>query len=204
MMTAADVVRVLDVLGEAGIVVWLDGGWGVDALVGEETREHHDLDTVVSAEHLDRAVTSLAALGYEIAEDFRPTRMVLAVSDGRRIDFHPVVFDEDGSAGRRRRAECGDAVYPADGFAGNGSVGGRSVACLTPLLLVRHHLGYEPQEKDRHNVALRALRHSAPAGLPLTRLALLPSCYWFLLLATAIWGYQQIPSLLPLTPRCLR
>ena len=64
MMTGADGVRVLDALAEAATTVWLDGGWGVDALLGEETREHDDLDMVVSAEHLNRAATSLAALGY--------------------------------------------------------------------------------------------------------------------------------------------
>ncbi|HSP55104.1 MAG TPA: hypothetical protein VLS25_05900 [Dehalococcoidia bacterium] len=64
MMTAGDVVRVLDALAEAGTTVWLDGGWGVDALLGEETREHDDLDLVVSAEHLNRAASEVAAVGY--------------------------------------------------------------------------------------------------------------------------------------------
>jgi lincosamide nucleotidyltransferase A/C/D/E len=163
MMTAADVVRVLDALTEAGITVWLDGGWGVDALVGDETREHYDLDMVVSAEHLDLTLTSLAALGYQIAEDLRPTRLVLAASDGRRIDFHPVVFEQNGSARQIGAGpHGGDAVYPAAGFAGNGSVAGRSVACLTPSLLILHHLGYPPAEKDRHNVRLLCERFEIP------------------------------------------
>jgi lincosamide nucleotidyltransferase A/C/D/E len=38
-MTAADVVEILGWLGAASVDVWLlDGGWGVDALVGEQTR----------------------------------------------------------------------------------------------------------------------------------------------------------------------
>jgi lincosamide nucleotidyltransferase A/C/D/E len=163
MMTASDVVCVLDALSKAGITVWLDGGWGVDALLGEETRKHDDLDMVVSAEHLDRALTSLAALGYEIVEDLRPTRLVLAAGDGRRIDFHPVVFDEDGIARQVGAGpNGGDAVYPAAGFTGNGSVAGRSVACLTPKLLVLHHLGYPPAAKDRHNVRLLCERFGIP------------------------------------------
>ena len=163
MITAADVIRVLDALSKAGITVWLDGGWGVDALLGEETREHADLDMVVSAEHLDRALTSLAALGYEIVEDLRPTRVVLAAGDGRRIDFHPVIFDPDGSARQIGAGpNGGDAVYPAAGFAGNGSIGGHSVACLTPRLLVLHHLGYTPTAKDRHNVRLLCERFGIP------------------------------------------
>jgi lincosamide nucleotidyltransferase A/C/D/E len=163
MMTAAEVIRVLDALAEARITVWLDGGWGVDALVGEETREHDDLDMVVSAEHLDRALALLALLGFRIAEDLRPTRLVLAAGDGRRIDFHPVVFAQDGSARQIGAGpNGGDAVYPAAGFAGDGSVGGRSVPCLTPRLLVIHHLGYEPEPKDRHNVRLLCERFDIP------------------------------------------
>ena len=163
MMTAADVVRVTDALADAGIAVWLDGGWGADALVGEETREHDDLDMVVAAESLDEALTSLAALGFEVVEDRLPTRLVLAAGDGRRIDFHPVTFDEDGSARQIGAGpNGGDAVYPADGFAGNGSIGGRSVACLTPGLLVLHHLGYQPGDKDRHNVRLLCERFGLP------------------------------------------
>jgi hypothetical protein len=30
-----------------GLVVWLDGGWGIDALLGRETRTHADLDLVI-------------------------------------------------------------------------------------------------------------------------------------------------------------
>ena len=34
MMTATDVVEVLDRLDAASLEAWLDGGWGVDALLG--------------------------------------------------------------------------------------------------------------------------------------------------------------------------
>jgi hypothetical protein len=39
-----EVVDVLERLDRAGVPVWLDGGWGVDALVGRQTRAHRDLD----------------------------------------------------------------------------------------------------------------------------------------------------------------
>jgi lincosamide nucleotidyltransferase A/C/D/E len=48
MMSAADVEYCLDVWERAGITVWLDGGWGVDALVGRPTREHDDLDIAIA------------------------------------------------------------------------------------------------------------------------------------------------------------
>ena len=48
-MSAADVVEVLDVLEAADVAVFLDGGWGVDALIGAQ-REHDDLDVHLSLE----------------------------------------------------------------------------------------------------------------------------------------------------------
>ncbi|WP_232519770.1 nucleotidyltransferase domain-containing protein [Actinosynnema pretiosum] len=43
----ADVLAVLDLAEAAGARLWIDGGWGVDALLGERTRRHGDLDVVV-------------------------------------------------------------------------------------------------------------------------------------------------------------
>ena len=40
----------LDLFDELDITVWIDGGWGVDALLGEWTREHQDLDIMISWE----------------------------------------------------------------------------------------------------------------------------------------------------------
>ena len=41
------VLAVLDEIEALGVRAWVDGGWGVDALLAEETREHDDLDLVV-------------------------------------------------------------------------------------------------------------------------------------------------------------
>ncbi len=65
-MTADDVVEVLNTLEDAGIDVWLDGGWAVDALVGEQTRDHDDLDLVARSEDAERAISVLEPCGYGI------------------------------------------------------------------------------------------------------------------------------------------
>ena len=44
---AGDVLRIVDLLGDRGIDAWLDGGWGVGALLGEQMRPHKDVDIVV-------------------------------------------------------------------------------------------------------------------------------------------------------------
>lgn len=162
-MTGAEVLAVVDRLKEAGIEIWLDGGWAVDALVGRETRPHTDLDAVIELDNASAIVDLLAPLGFAVAFDERPTRFVLADSSGRRIDFHPIVFDETG-AGRQIGAgpNGGDAIYPAGGLTVEGEIAGRKVPCLTPELLLRHHTGYEPQDKDRHNVRLLRERFRLP------------------------------------------
>jgi lincosamide nucleotidyltransferase A/C/D/E len=165
-MTGPEVVRILNCLEETDISIWLDGGWGVDALLGEQTRAHSDLDAVVELDRADEIIARLGGLGFRLRFDERPTRFVVEDGEGGRIDFHPIIFDDERN-GRQIGAgpNGGDAIYPAAGLAGEGWVAGRRVACLTPELLLRHHTGYEPQEKDRHNVRLLCERF----GLALPR-----------------------------------
>src|SRR5436309_4366094 len=42
-----DVIEILDALAAAGVRAWLVGGWGIDALVGTQTRDHEDVDVCV-------------------------------------------------------------------------------------------------------------------------------------------------------------
>ena len=41
-MRAEDVVELYALLLEQGVQVWVDGGWGIDALLTEQTRPHKD------------------------------------------------------------------------------------------------------------------------------------------------------------------
>ena len=157
MMTAVDVLQILERLREAGIGVWLDGGWGVDALVGEQTRPHDDLDVVISLGDAPAAIAALAALGFAIADDERPTRFVARDSRDRRVDFHTVVFDEEGG-GTQQLQDGSSWRYPPEGFAGLGRIEGRPVACLTAAVQVLCHIGYDPDDTDRHDMQLLADR----------------------------------------------
>jgi lincosamide nucleotidyltransferase A/C/D/E len=165
-MKASDVVAVLDCLDRERIAVWIDGGWGIDALVGHETRGHEDLDLVIEQGDLPRAQTALAELGFAhdpSIEPGLPARLALATADDRRVDLHPVVFDDRGD-GWQPLGDGAWGAYPADGLSATGEVAGRSVRCLTPQLQLRHHLGYPPDENDRHD--LRALAERFNIGLP--------------------------------------
>jgi lincosamide nucleotidyltransferase A/C/D/E len=156
-MRAEDVLAALDRLAPVGIVVWLDGGWGVDALLEELTRAHSDLDLVIAYADVAPACEALAPLGYAIAEHALPVRMVLRDGAGRQIDFHPVTFDAEGG-GVQQLPGGASFRYPAEGFQGAGRVGGRTVRCLTPEVQALCHQGYKPDEDDRHDMRLLAER----------------------------------------------
>src|SRR5436189_4743318 len=94
-MTSIDVIDLYTTLANLGIEMWVDGGWGVDALLGEQTRPHHDLDFAVREQDVPR----LGAIQPEFREidlHQRPSAYVLRDAQGRELDFHPLVFDEHG------------------------------------------------------------------------------------------------------------
>jgi lincosamide nucleotidyltransferase A/C/D/E len=72
-ISAEQMLAVLDALEGAGCWVSLEGGWGVDALVGHETRPHRDLDVDVDAAQETVALAALARLGYQALLGWRGT-----------------------------------------------------------------------------------------------------------------------------------
>ena len=151
-MTERDALNVIDVLTNGGAEIWIAGGWAVDAVVGETTRPHRDLDLAIRSEHLETAIAGLGQLGYARTLDLLPVRLVMEAPGGRCVDLHPVTFDAAGF-GRQVGDEGRVYEYPTEGF-GTGRIGGRTVPCLTADQLVRFHLGYEPLDHDRHEMAL--------------------------------------------------
>lgn len=150
MTTTSDAVHeILDVLAAAGIPAWIGGGWGIDALLGHQTRDHADLDiTVVGGRE---AIDALTAASFEVVTDWWPGRVAMRRRDGAEVDVHPIEFQSDGSAIQTTR-EGGQYVYPADGFT-TGVVAGREDPCITAALQVEFHSGYAPQAKDTADLA---------------------------------------------------
>lgn len=64
---AREVRRVVSGLAGLGIASWVAGGWGIDALIGAQTRYHGDLDLVVAdvVGEEERIKNALAGLGYD-------------------------------------------------------------------------------------------------------------------------------------------
>lgn len=158
MISADDVVSLANAFDAAGIRYWIGGGWGVDALLGTQTRDHDDLDISVPADQETLVVTTLEALGFTVSTDWRPVRVALRDGGGREVDVHPIRFRTDGSAWLPSM-DGGRFEYPADCFTA-GVIAGRDVPCLSASQQVAFHRGYELQAKDRAD--LQAL---ATAGL---------------------------------------
>jgi lincosamide nucleotidyltransferase A/C/D/E len=154
-MLAEEVVDLVDCLEGVGVDLWLDGGWGVDALLETQTRAHDDLDLVVPLDQVPRVRAALAERGYLLVGGGGPMSFEMTDDAGRQVDVHPVVFDERGD-GIYQLREGGAWAYPADGFRAVGSVLGRRVRCLTPEVQLLCHAGYDLDDDDVRDVeALR-------------------------------------------------
>ena len=163
-MTSSALLKLLHSFEAAGIEVWLDGGWGVDALLGEQTRLHRDADIVLRVSALPALRQLLSSQGFSERPGGSPSNFVIEHPSGLEVDVHAVTFDANGN-GVYRMANDSEWVYPAEGFGGRGLVNGQGVRCLSPTAQVLCHAdGYVPTEKDRRDMAL--LRQRFGVELP--------------------------------------
>ncbi len=163
-MDVAEVLTILASLEEAGCSFWVTGGWGVDALVGHQTRPHRDLDLAVDAKDEASTVGVLRRSGYRIETDWRPVRVELVAPGLGWVDLHPVVFGSHGH-GRQANVGGGHFDYPPDGFA-EGMIAGWRLRCVSLEQQRRFHEGYGPRDIDLHDLAFlhRLARGVAPAA----------------------------------------
>jgi lincosamide nucleotidyltransferase A/C/D/E len=123
-----EVLAALSALCALGCRFWLEGGRGVDALVGRQTRPHRDVDVDLEARCEEAALAVLAGIGYTVETDWRPNRVELNAPGRGRVDLHPLLVDEDGTA-RQGSARRGFHVFPPSFFV-TGSLAGVPVPCV--------------------------------------------------------------------------
>ncbi|GAB3023556.1 hypothetical protein GCM10011376_34850 [Nocardioides flavus (ex Wang et al. 2016)] len=150
-MELGEVMRVLDTLEAERVAWWVLGGWGVDALVGHQTREHRDLDLAVDVADWDAAVLACAGLGYLVETDWWPVRSEL-VSPRGWVDLHPVRFDAAGN-GVQARLDGATFDYPGEHLV-TGALGDRPVRCVSAAWQLQAHSDYDPRPQDVHDLAL--------------------------------------------------
>jgi len=150
MMNEHDVIDILKSAEQIGVDVWLDGGWGVDALVGRQTRPHNDIDVFIEKHNADAFTEMITQKGFsEIPMEYT-TKDHSAWRDSvdRIIDLHLFEYVEAG----KLHFEC--EAYPSEVLDGKGVIGGFAVRCLTAEAQVMFHHGYELTDKDTHDVLL--------------------------------------------------
>lgn len=162
--SAAAVRAFCDWADSLGVIYWVDGGWGVDALLGESTREHADLDLALDEDAAAVLVPALRARGFVEVELDRPGRsdwnFVLADVHDHRLDLHVVRWDEAGN-GVLGPPEHGSA-YPAGSLTGTGTIAGRTVRCVEPVAMVAFHTGYPVDADDWADVSRLCARFGIP------------------------------------------
>ena len=146
-MTAEDAVEIISLLEQNGIEVYVVGGWGVDSLLGEQTRKHGDLDIALPHRFVPKLRELLEARGYEDVPrpDTSGFNFVLGDNRGHLIDVHSYTFDENGNN------VFGIAFEPHH-LTGTGTINGYMVNGAPPDVTVEFHTGYDVGKDDFHDV----------------------------------------------------
>ena len=148
MMSENDVIDLLKKTGQLGIDVWITGGWGVDALIGRQTRPHNDIDFFVQKKDTAVFTKMIRSNGYCETNIEEIDIMVWCDTYDRIIDLHLFEFAGEGTLRFQNK------IYPADIFNGKGTIGGITVRCMPAEAQVQYHKDYEIREKDIQDVLL--------------------------------------------------
>jgi 2'-5' RNA ligase len=157
-MGAREVLWVVDALEASGETWWLAGGWGVDALLGRQTRWHHDLDVVVDDYRRAEPVVqeTLAQIGFRRVEQtdaaaiWMPLRTRLDDGAGHRIELLHLNRELLGAEFTRLGATTHDPFTV-------GKIRGRKVPCISADAQRIVHTRYEPREVDSLDLANLAM-----------------------------------------------
>ena len=161
-----DVIALCRAFQREGVEVWIDGGWGVDALLGEQTRGHTDLDLAIRDCDVPALLEILAPLGFAQTprDDDVDWNFVLSDKLGRSVDVHAFIFDAKGYA------ILGDPalsmMYPLGALEGCGTVGDLAVRCVAAPFVLQFRASFPPRGVDHHDVAALCNRFGLPVPSP--------------------------------------
>ena len=148
-MPAAKVIDIVQLLDQNKIEVIIDGGWAVDALLGEQTRPHEDLDLAVFHKDVPKIRALFEERGYQevVRDDSWECNFVLGDDQGHLVDFHSCTFDDEGN-------NIFGVKYPLESLQGSGTIADFPVRCVPPDWLVKFHSDYKLDENDYQDVKL--------------------------------------------------
>jgi len=151
-MSLHDLLETMAALESCGVPYRIAGGWGIDVLVGRQTREHFDLDIVLEDYERDelRACAALAMLGFNNRETtdggvWMPAVSMLNDGKGRRIELMGIDWSRVESALHTEDGATNNGV-PLDDLVetvlGVGSIDGRPAPCLSRRAQLLFHSGF--------------------------------------------------------------
>jgi lincosamide nucleotidyltransferase A/C/D/E len=155
-MEETDVLELYALFRSHDLDVVVDGGWGVDALLGYQSRPHCDLDVALRHEQVPLLRRVLADRDYVPVDrpDTTEWNFVLGDSAGRQVDVHSFTFEPpldlaevDPSAVPDDKSVTG-VDYPRLSLYGFGMIAGTVVRCVPPEYMVLFHTGYPLDEDD--------------------------------------------------------
>jgi len=171
VMTARNLLKIRSELNELGIDIWIDGGWGIDALLGKETRNHKDIDFIADKKFYKQIREYFTKKGYVVSTE-EPDERWHFIMDGPEgeLDVMLVGFLEEGGATYEPVGVDVEA-FPAFAFEGRGSIKGVDVRCvsakyrmlcLTKAFGVVERTGYVFSEKDYNDLKAISEKFSIP------------------------------------------
>ena len=158
-MRLDDVVELADALKGGGVEWWLTGGWGIDSLLGTQTRAHDDADLCIDAASNGerRAIEILEGLGYELIQDrarggrYMPVRCVLRNRAGRAIDLLIVQRREEKIPPDQLTGWPIPVLQSSDTT--EGVIDGHSFPALSVAAQMAARSVYEPLRRDYRDMA---------------------------------------------------
>jgi lincosamide nucleotidyltransferase A/C/D/E len=156
------VLQIIQAVEGSGIRCWLAGGWGVDALIGHQTRRHDDVDLVVEdfPRQAPKACDALSTIGFRLTGRYHqpvwmPDQWTLEDDHACRIDLLSLDWERLAVAGVPGADEAPLASLEElmATSVTEGMIGGTRVSCLTADVQRVFHSGFEPRHSDRHDLA---------------------------------------------------
>ena len=162
-MTDEDVFWILDLFKSAGVRVRVDGGWGVDALLREQTRPHYDLDIVIRHTDLAACEQVMERACFRILGFDGPHNFVLIDDERHEVDVHLIDLTSSRIDGQGIEVYGPNGLpYKVGSLEGTGMILDRQVGCLAAEFRYGWYSGFELTKAQIRDVIAMHERFGSP------------------------------------------